>query len=466
MASARVAGEVIEMDLFQPSEEDRAKRRAGALPLAAKLRPKSLEGFVGQKHLMGENGPIRLMIESGIPHAFILWGPPGTGKTTIARLLSEMLQLPFVEFSAVTSGIKEVKDTIALARERLELKDLRTVLFIDEFHRFNKLQQDAFLPHVENGTIILIGATTENPFFSLNRALLSRLKIFKLEQLEADDLKLIANRAVEYIRKHSPGMSDFKLSDDRIDTLIRLSSGDARIVINAVEVVAELVRSRGKVDDETIKNAFDSAYLSYDKTGDAHYDTISAYIKSLRGSDPDAAIYYLAKMLSSGEDPKFIARRLMIQAAEDVGNANPMALLVANAAREAVEFVGMPEAQIPLAQATIYVAVSPKSNASYMAINAAMKDIKDGLDYPVPLKLRNAPFQEEKEMFGFSQGYHYAHSERGGWVAEDYLPEEMAGTVYYEPKGYGKEKEIKQLLDDRRKKVEEIRNRGNSGEPE
>ena len=448
----------MDMELFGPNEEERAKRRAGVMPLAAKLRPRTIEDFVGQRHLMGPDSPIRLMIESRAPHPFILWGPPGTGKTTIARLMSELLQLPFVEFSAVTSGIKEVKQTVTVAKERLELKDLRTVLFIDEFHRFNKLQQDAFLPHVENGTIILVGATTENPFFSLNRALLSRLKIYRLEPLSAGDLRTVLDRAVDHVQKHFPGMKDLTLTDERADALIRLSNGDARVVINAIEVLAELLRAKGGVvDDEAIRQAFDSAYLSYDKTGDAHYDTISAYIKSLRGSDPDAAIYYLAKMLASGEDPKYIARRLVIQAAEDVGNANPMALLVADAAREVVEFVGMPEARIPLAQATIYVAVSPKSNASYRAIDAAMNDIKEGKDFPVPLRLRNAPYPEEREMFGFSEGYRYAHSAPGGWIAEDFLPEELLGTIYYDPKGYGKEEGIKRVLEERRKRVKEER---------
>jgi putative ATPase len=393
------------------------------------------------------------MVRSGALHSFILWGPPGSGKTTVARALANELDVDFVEYSAVTSTVKEVREVVKRAREQRKLTGRRTILFIDELHRFNKLQQDAFLPHIEDGTIILIGATTENPYFTINAALRSRLTVYKLEPLGVEDLSIIADRVLEYFNGGAEaGGPGYALPADVRDRLLMLSGGDARTLISTLEVAKTLVDETGggrggEFTNQLIEDAIQAAYRVYDRTGDAHYDTISAYIKSMRGSDPDAAVYYLARMLASGEDPKFIARRLVIQAAEDVGIANPMALVVANAARDAVEFVGMPEAQIPLAMATIYVAVSPKSNASCMAISNALKDIEDGKNHPPPLHLRNAPVEEMKTVHGHSAGYAYAHSFEGGIVDMHYLPEEMLGAVYYRPTSRGKEKAIKEWLD-------------------
>ncbi len=351
------------------------------IPLAARLRPKIVSEMVGQGRLLSEDGAMTRMVRTGQLHSFILWGPPGCGKTTLARALANELNVHFREFSAVVSTVKDVRAVVKEAREERQLTGRQTILFIDELHRFNKLQQDAFLPHIEDGTIILIGATTENPYFSINSALRSRLTVYKLEPLETDDLRILADRTVEYF--NADRLEDdapYELSDDVRDSLLMLAGGDARTLIGTLEVAKSLIDEKtggrgGKFSQDVIENAMQAAFRVYDRAGDTHYDTISAYIKSMRGSDPDAAIYYLAKMLSSGEDPKFIARRLVIQAAEDVGNANPMALVVANAAREAVEFIGMPEAMIPLSQATIYVATSPKSNAAVSAITTAMKDI-------------------------------------------------------------------------------------------
>lgn len=426
-------------------------------PLASRLRPSRLAEIVGQDALLAHDGAITRMVRSKTPHSFILWGPPGCGKTTIARAIANELDINFVEFSAVTSTIKEVREVVKQARESLELYGRRTILFIDELHRFNKLQQDAFLPHIESGTIILFGATTENPYFTINSALRSRLTVYKLEYLKPRDLAIIADRVLQFFNAGKSGIGTYSLTSEAKEHLILRAGGDARTLIGTLEAAKILIdettqgRGGGEITIETIESAIQAAYRVYDRTGDAHYDTISAYIKSVRGSDPDAAIYYLAKMLASGEDPKFIARRLVILAAEDIGNANPLGIVVANAARDAVEFVGMPEAQLPLAQATIYLAVSPKSNASAKAIWSAMSDIESGRNYPPPLHLVNAPVEDLRTVHGHSEGYKYAHSSPDGIVDIQYLPDEMAGTEYYHPVNRGKEKAIKEWLDKVRK---------------
>ena len=439
------------MTLFNDNVQD-SRPGSEDMPLAARIRPGTLEEIVGQNHLLSGDGAIARMVRTGQVHSFIVWGPPGCGKTTIARALANELDVNFREFSAVTSTVKDVRQVVKEARYERQLMNRKTILFIDELHRFNKLQQDAFLPHIEDGTIILIGATTENPYFTINSALRSRLTIFKLEPLSTDDLAILADRVLEFFNEgRSKENGLYVLPEDSREQLLLLSGGDARTLIGTLEVAKTLIDEKeegggGEMSREIIENAMQAAYRVYDRTGDAHYDTVSAYIKSMRGSDPDAAIYYLAKMLASGEDPKFIARRLVIQAAEDVGNANPMALVVANAAREAVEFIGMPEAQIPLAQATIYIATSPKSNAAVMAISAAMKDIESGKNYPPPLHLRNAPVPEMKSEHGHSEGYKYAHSFPGGVARLQYLPDEMIGAEYYYPSPHGKEKAIGEWL--------------------
>ena len=441
--------------LFQDKKPSDENTRT-VQPLAAKIRPVDLDGFVGQTQLIGDGGIIRRMIETRELHSLILWGPPGCGKTTLAKLIARLTDTRIVEFSAVTSGVKEVKEIIAVSREHLKTGMGRTILFIDELHRFNKAQQDAFLPHVEAGTIVLIGATTENPYFSIIAPLLSRLKIYKLEPLSDEELEIIIDRALDGLREHEGLNVTIQANVKRF--LIDTAGGDARFIINSIEVATGFKKKAGEAIDITLDDARKALMmrsLKYDKTGDEHYDTISAFIKSMRGSDPDATVYYLARMLEAGEDPKFIARRIVIQASEDVGNANPMALVVANAAREAVEFVGMPEAALPLAQAAIYVAVSPKSNASYLAISKARKDVAEGQNPPIPLHLRNAPFKGAKEIYGFSEGYEYPHDSPIGYIDKTYLPEELKDRKYYKPKPWGEEKVIREWMEAIRKAARE-----------
>jgi putative ATPase len=405
-------------------------------PLADRLRPKNLDEVFGQEKLIGGTGVLRKTLESGRIFSFILWGPPGSGKTTLARLSASMINAHFVEFSAVTSGVAEVRKTIEEAK-KFKNFGTQTILFVDEIHRFNKAQQDAFLPHVENGTFILIGATTENPFFEVTAPLLSRLKIFRLEPLSEEVLGEIIKKGCEAL--------DISAAEKGIELLTTYAAGDARRALNALEAVHLAYSKEKNLTEDQIRSSLDKNVILYDKTGDYHYDTISAFIKSLRGSDPDAALHWLARMLKAGEDPRFIARRMVILASEDIGNADPFALVLAVSAAQGVEFVGMPEARLILAHAAAYLAAAPKSNASYLALEKALGDIENETLPPVPLHLRNAAVPQMKK-FGTGIGYHYPHDFPGHFVEQQYLPEGWNEKIYYEPEEQGKEAEIRKRL--------------------
>ncbi len=402
------------------------------LPLAERMRPKSLDEYIGQKHLVGQGAILRQMIESGNIASFILWGPPGVGKTTLARIIAHQLQRPFYTLSAVTSGVKEVRDVIDKAKRNASLNsglfapaDSRSpILFIDEIHRFSKSQQDSLLGAVEEGTITLIGATTENPSFEVITPLLSRCQVYVLKSLDKDDLMELLNRVLtkdEYIRSLGLQIKD-------TEALLRYSGGDARKLLNIIELVSN---SGAKViDNETVTKQLQQNPVAYDKDGEMHYDIISAFIKSVRGSDPQAAIYWLARMIEGGEDPKFIARRLVILASEDIGLANPNAMLLANTCFEVVNKIGWPEGRIPLAETTIYLATCKKDNSAYLAIDAALEKVRETGNLPVPLYLRNAPTSLMKEL-GYADGYKYPHDYPGHWVEQQYLPDELRGTVFW-----------------------------------
>lgn len=402
------------------------------LPLAERLRPKTLDEYIGQKHLVGPNAILRQMIESGNIASFILWGPPGVGKTTLARIIAHQLQRPFYTLSAVTSGVKEVRDVIDKAKRNASLNnglfapaDSRSpILFIDEIHRFSKSQQDSLLGAVEEGTITLIGATTENPSFEVITPLLSRCQVYVLKSLEKNDLLELLHRALtqdEYIR--SLGL---KIKDT--EAILRYSGGDARKLLNIIELVSN---SGVKIiDNETVTKQLQQNPVAYDKDGEMHYDIISAFIKSIRGSDPQAAIYWLARMIEGGEDPKFIARRLVISASEDIGLANPNAMLLANTCFEVVNKIGWPEGRIPLAETTIYLATCKKDNSAYLAIDDALAKVRETGNLPVPLHLRNAPTSLMKEL-GYADGYKYPHDYPNHWVAQQYLPDELQGEVFW-----------------------------------
>lgn len=418
------------------------KIKIPSVPLAERIRPKTISEFVGQEHLLGEGKPIRLMIENDTLSSFILWGPPGTGKTTIARIIANQTQSEFFSLNAVSSGVKDVRHVIELAEQNKKIGK-RTILFIDEIHRFNKAQQDALLHSIESGLLILIGATTENPSFEVIPALRSRARVFVLNELSKNDLLKI----IDYALSKDEFLSSLNIKSIDKDFLIYLSGGDARILLNILE--ASAIQEMNKVEiiltKEIFENIVQRKNIIYDKAGEEHYNVISAFIKSIRGSDPDAALYWMARMLEGGEDPLFIARRLIILASEDIGNASPNALVLAEAAFSAVEKIGMPEARIILAQCVTYLASSPKSNASYLAIEKAFDEVRKNPIAQVPLHLRNAPTNLMKEL-GYGEEYKYAHDFEKHFVEEDYLPDELKGKQFYFPTEQGQEKKIKEWL--------------------
>ncbi|HQO31283.1 MAG TPA: replication-associated recombination protein A [Chitinophagales bacterium] len=408
-------------------------------PLAERMRPKSLDQMIGQQHILGEGKPLRNLLQKQKLHSLIFWGPPGVGKTTLARILAEQAGLPFEQLSAISSGVKELRSVID------EAKTFGTkVLFIDEIHRFNKSQQDALLGAVENGTIILIGATTENPSFEVNAALLSRCQVYILKSLEAEDLKRIVDHA---LREDELLKSEY-ISVKEYDALFYFSGGDARKLLNVLELVCENLTAEKVITNTVVEEIIQTYIARYDKTGEQHYDIISAFIKSIRGSDPNAAMYWMARMIHAGEDPKFIARRLLILASEDIGNANPNALLLANATFEAVSKIGYPECRITLAQCVTYLASSPKSNASYLAIGEALALAEKTSQLSVPLHLRNAPTKLMKNL-DYGKDYQYAHQFENNFVEMEFLPPEISGTKFYEPGDNAREHELRKFLKER-----------------
>lgn len=413
-------------------------------PLAERLRPNSLEEYVGQQHIIGKGAPLRRIIESkhGIP-SFILWGPPGVGKTTLATIISHTIDVPFYTLSAVTSGVKEVREVIDKATKERFFSNSAPILFIDEIHRFSKSQQDSLLGAVEKGVVTLIGATTENPSFEVIRPLLSRCQTYILQPLSKNDLETLLQRAIT---------EDVELQQRNIelretDALLHFSGGDARKLLNVLELVVDAFEGDDKViiTNDFVKQCLQQNPLAYDKGGEMHYDIISAFIKSIRGSDPDAAIYWLARMISAGEDPKFIARRLVISASEDIGLANPNALLLANAAFDAVQKIGWPEGRIPLAEATIYLATSPKSNSAYLAINKALEIVNETGNQPVPLHLRNAPTTLMKEV-GYGDGYKYSHDYPNNFVEQQYMPDALLGMRLWKAQHSSNEEKLYQQM--------------------
>lgn len=415
-------------------------------PLADRIRPRSLDEFIGQEHIVGRGKPLRIMIETGQIQSMILWGPPGVGKTTLAKIISEMVNADFYQINAVLSGTKELKEIIERAEDNLKYYGKRTILFIDEIHRFNKAQQSVLLNSVENGTIILIGATTENPSFEIISPLLSRCQVFVLEPFGVKELNAILERALT----KDEVLSRFKIEIEDRNLLFLYSGGDARVMLNALEVAIKLATpdesGRVLLTKDIISEAFQRKHFKYDRAGEEHYNMISAFIKSIRGSDPDGAVYWLARMLLAGEDPKFIARRMIILASEDIGNAEPYALTLATSCFTAVDYVGMPEVRIILAQVATYLASCPKSNSAYLAIEEAIEDAQKFPDLPVPLHLRNAPTKLMEEL-GYGKDYKYSHDFPEHFVEQQFLPDELKDKIYYKPTELGREKILKERLE-------------------
>ena len=412
------------------------------IPLAERLRPHTLDEYIGQTHLVGPQGVFRKFLETGNVPSFILWGPPGVGKTTLARLVATALERKLFTLSAVTSGVKEVREVIEQARKSRFFNAPSPFLFIDEIHRFNKSQQDSLLGAVEQGVITLIGATTENPSFEVISPLLSRCQVYVLKAMESADLQQLLDRAIAT----DPILKERGVKVIETEALFRFSGGDARKLLNIIDILCNATEGEIIISDQQVTDCLQQNIALYDKNGEQHYDVISAFIKSVRGSDPNAAIYYLARMLSGGEDPKFIARRLVILASEDIGLANPNGLLLANACFGTVHKIGMPEARIQLAEATIYLATSPKSNSAYMAINTALQQVAhDTTDRPIPLHLRNAPTKLMKEL-GYSDNYKYAHDYTGNFTEQEFMPVGLEGKRFYEPGDNAKERELSQRI--------------------
>jgi putative ATPase len=445
-------GEVPRVEVGQSGslfDDAAAEAEQATAPLAVRMRPRTLDEVIGQQHLTGDGSPLRKLADHDAPMSLVLWGPPGTGKTTLAYAISQVTRRRFVELSAVSAGVKDVRAAIDTARSELGLTGAQTVLFIDEVHRFNKAQQDALLPAVENRWVSFIGATTENPSFSVVGPLMSRSLLLTLQPLSDEDMQVVIDRAVAEERGLDGAVT---LGDGVAEQLIRVAGGDARRALTYLEAAA-LGLPRGAVIDLTgLERAVDRAAVRYDRGGDQHYDVISAFIKSIRGSDADAALHYLARMIEAGEDPRFIARRLIVHASEDVGMADPSALQTAVAAAQAVEFVGLPEARINLAQAVIHLSIAPKSNAVVRAINAAQADVQAGLAGPVPVHLRDSSYYGAKRL-GHGRGYRYPHDYPEGVIPQDYAPEQVAGRTYYDPSRHGAEaryaersERIKQIL--------------------
>jgi putative ATPase len=437
------------MDLFSERADRLADQDA---PLAARMRPRTLEEFVGQGHVLGPGSALRALIEADELRSVILWGPAGTGKTSLAHIIAQATRSHFEELSATSAGVKDVRAVLAAARERLGALGRRSILFIDEIHRFNKGQQDALLPGVEDRTVVLVGATTENPFFTVNAPLMSRSLLFRLEPLGGDDLELIVTRALADPERGLGGRG-LALDDDALAHLVERADGDARHALNALEAAALVVTAKTggsggpqggppengvtRITLADIEDALQRPRVTYDRAGDQHYDVASAFIKSIRGSDPDAALHYLARMLAAGEDPRFVARRLVISASEDVGLADPQALPIAVAAFQALEFVGLPEARLNLAEAVVYLALAPKSNSAYAALGAAARELEEARPGRVPSHLQSASYAGERKL-GIGVGYVYPHDQPGHWVAQRYLPEGLEGG-YYQPTGQGHE---------------------------